>query len=206
MLGDSDSTYPVLTIDFLNVVPVRAKSLVLNSGITAVSAPSGAGKSRFFRAIADLVVNEGTVSLGDIDRAQIPAPQWRKQVRYVNADPAWWSATLRENIPQDQTTEMLAEKFGLAAHLMDSPLADLSSGERQRFGLVRALHDDPKVLLLDEPTAALDDALSLRVEAELKERAQNGRIVLLISHSKEQIARIADKVLTIKNGQVVEKA
>lgn len=197
--------HQVLTIDFLKAAPVCAKTLVLPAGITAVSAPSGSGKSRFFRAIADLVVNDGSASLGNIDRAQISAPEWRKQVRYVSSEPAWWGATIRENIPQDKTTELLAENFGLAANLMDSPIADLSSGERQRFGLIRALHDDPKVLLLDEPTAALDESLSIRVEAELKERALNGRIVLLISHSEAQIARIADRVLTIENGQVVER-
>lgn len=201
----TSSVHQVLTIDFLNVAPIRAKSLVLPAGITAVSAPSGSGKSRFFRAIADLVVNDGIVSLGEIDRAQISAPEWRKQVRYVSSEPAWWGATMRDNIPQGDTTESLLEKFGLAANLMDSPLADLSSGERQRFGLIRALHDDPKVLLLDEPTAALDEALSIKVETELTERALNGRIVLLVSHSEAQIARIADRVLTIENGQVVER-
>lgn len=194
-----------LLIDQLKAHPVSVAHLEISKGITALSAASGSGKSRFFRAISDLVENDGNVRLGDTQRQEISAPAWRKLVRYVSPEPSWWGATMRENIPLDDTTTSLCGEFGVAPKLMDSPIADLSSGERQRFGLIRALHDDPPVLLLDEPTAALDEVTSRQVEAELRRRADLGRIILLISHSEAQIERIANRVLTIENGQVVER-
>lgn len=192
----------MLHIEALEVLPISAVHLDIAPGITALTASSGAGKSRFFRAIADLVVNVGEVSLGDIKRTDISAPEWRRLVRYVSSEPAWWEATARAHFPADPTVTSLAEQFGLAPALFDSPMDQLSSGERQRFGLVRAMVDNPPVLLLDEPTAALDSDSCKRVEAELLARAGDGCIVFIISHSDAQIERIADTVLTIEDGKV----
>lgn len=192
----------MLRIKGLEVPPVRVENLEIEPGITALSAPSGSGKSRFFRAIADLVVNRGTVQFGEFQREEIPAPDWRRMVRFVSAEPGWWSLKTRPHFPDYDRCVRLMGRFGLAPALIDSPVAELSSGERQRFGLIRALMDDPEVLLLDEPTAALDETTSLKVEAELSRRAESGGTILLISHSEAQIARLANQVLTIRDGWV----
>lgn len=190
----------MLIIDHLNILPVRVDYLEFEAGITALSAPSGTGKSRIFQAIADLIVNQAEVSLDGNKRDDMPATQWRKMVRYVSAEPAWWGATARDHMPQNKQVSELAKQFGLAEKLFDSPIDQLSTGEKQRFGLIRALADDPQVLLLDEPTAALDEASCLKVEAELLKRAAAGNVIFLTSHSDAQIKRIASRVLTIKNG------
>lgn len=196
----------MLIIEKLEIPPVFVEHLEVAPGITVLSAPSGTGKSRFFRAIADLVVNSGKISLGDLQRENISAPDWRHLVRYVSAEPAWWDTTARAHLPAIDATQSLASQFNLAPNLFDSPIDQLSSGERQRFGLVRALIDNPPVLLLDEPTAALDETTAKKVETELSKRASDGCLIFLISHSETQIARIADRVLTIENGHVEERA
>lgn len=192
----------MLIIDNLKAAPISVDHLEVSPGITALTATSGAGKSRLFRAIADLVENTGSVKLGAMDREQIAAPDWRTTVRYVSAEPAWWAPTAREHLPENETVSALANQFNLAPKLFDCPIEQLSSGERQRFGLVRAMADNPPVLLLDEPTAALDEETSKLVEAELQKRADAGCIIFLISHSKAQIARLADRVLTINDGRI----
>lgn len=196
----------MLFIDRLDIAPVHVAKLRVGAGITTLSAPSGAGKTRFFLAIADLIVNAGKIRLDETERERIPAPAWRRLVRYASAEPAWWAPTVRENLPTYGAVRGMAERFGLGKDLVDKPVAELSTGERQRFGLVRALASDPPVLLLDEPTSALDETATLRVEELLRELAQKGRIVFMISHSDEQVRRIADRALEIEDGVIAERS
>ncbi|MBL1420339.1 MAG: ATP-binding cassette domain-containing protein [Alphaproteobacteria bacterium] len=194
----------MLIIKNLTILPINVERLELKAGLTALAAPSGAGKSRLFAAIADLIVNEGEVSLDDVNRNDIAATHWRKMVRYVSAEPSWWGNTVAEHLSDDEKTRQMATKFGLTSELYERPIEQLSTGERQRFGLLRALVDEPQVLLLDEPTAALDQDTSLKIEAELVRLAGEGRIIFIISHSEAQIERIATRVVRIVDGKVCE--
>ncbi|HUV33237.1 MAG TPA: ATP-binding cassette domain-containing protein [Devosiaceae bacterium] len=195
----------MLFVDRLDIAPVRVEKLRVGAGITALAAPSGAGKTRFFLALADLVPNQSSIRFDDMARDSVPAPVWRRAVRYVSAEPAWWEATARAHLPDSGKPTAMAERLGLDRSLLDKPIAELSTGERLRFGLVRALASDPPVVLLDEPTAALDEASPRLVEAELRRLAGQGKSIFLISHSEDQIGRIADRVLTIEDGIVLER-
>jgi putative ABC transport system ATP-binding protein len=195
----------MLFVDRLDIAPVHVEKLRIGGGITALAAPSGAGKTRFLLAVADLVPNAGQIRLDDKGRERVPAPAWRRQVRYVSAEPAWWAPTARAHLPALGAVAAMAERFGLAANLFDEPIADLSTGERQRFGLIRGLADNPPVLLLDEPTSALDEDTTRRVEKELLRLAQAGRIVVLVSHRADQVDRLAERVLTIESGIIMER-
>lgn len=86
----------------------------------------------------------------------------------------------------------LMASLNLDPQLLDKPVSVLSTGERQRLALVRALIDDPPVLVLDEPTSALDQRNTALVEEVLRYQLINGRSVLLISHDRDQVARMAD--------------
>lgn len=77
------------------------------------------------------------------------------------------------------------------AGLLDAEVARLSTGERQRLALLRSLSREPVVLLLDEPTAALDGASALAMEALLQSRVRDGLSILWVTHSTEQAARVS---------------
>src|SRR5436190_18635563 len=132
----------------------------------AISGPSGSGKSLFLRMIADLDPNEGEVWLNGQERTSVPAPQWRRRAAYVSSESGWWADTVIQHFSSHNRDEVaaLAARVGLRADLLEAPVAQLSTGEKQRFSLLRALLLNPAVLLLDEPTGALDEQSVLQVE------------------------------------------
>jgi ABC-type iron transport system FetAB ATPase subunit len=182
----------VLRIDYLSVPGLPPLSFEVVAGeCLAVEGPSGSGKTRLLRAIADLDPAAGYVFLEGIERCEVPGPQWRQRVRYVSAEPAWWAPTPRGHFPASAKLGRLLSALALDAALLDRPIAELSTGERQRFGLIRALADEPVVLLLDEPTSALDAANAALVEELIKFQLLAGRIVILVSHDDGQISRLS---------------
>jgi ABC-type iron transport system FetAB ATPase subunit len=161
----------------------------------AITGPSGSGKSLFLRMIADLDPNEGRVWLNGRERASVPAPEWRKQATYVSAESGWWADMVIEHFAANSRGEVaaLAARFGLRADLLDAPVAQLSTGEKQRFSLVRALLPSPPVLLLDEPTGPLDEGSVVQVEALLQERMATGTSILLVTHDPNQAERLGSQ-------------
>src|SRR4030081_61662 len=161
----------------------------------AVTGPSGSGKSLFLRMIADLDPNEGQVWLNGRERTSMPAPEWRKQATYVSAESGWWADIMIEHFALNRRSEAaaLATRLGLRDDLLDAPIAQLSTGEKQRFSLVRALLPSPPVLLLDEPTGPLDQESVALVEALLQERMATGTSILLVTHDPNQAQRLGDQ-------------
>jgi putative ABC transport system ATP-binding protein len=161
----------------------------------AITGPSGSGKSLFLRMIADLDPSEGKVWLNGRERGSMPAPEWRKQATYVSAESGWWADTVIEHFDANRRSEVaaLAARLGLPADLLDAPVARLSTGEKQRLSLVRALLQSPPVLLLDEPTGPLDEESVAKVEALLQERMATGTSVLLVTHDPNQAERLGDQ-------------
>jgi ABC-type iron transport system FetAB ATPase subunit len=194
----------VLRVEQLKAHPLPAMSFEVADGeCLGVEGPSGSGKSRLLRALADLDPASGHVLLDGTALAETPAPQWRKLVRYMAAEPAWWTDTARQAMPDgvgksaSARRDRLMASLGLAAVLLERPLRDVSTGERQRLALVRALLDEPKVLLLDEPTGALDPASVALVEELIRFQLLSGRIVLLVSHDPRQLDRLAHRRLQL---------
>jgi tungstate transport system ATP-binding protein len=101
--------------------------------------------------------------------------------------------------------EALLALAGLS-HLADRPARALSGGEAQRLALVRALAARPALLLLDEPTASLDPAAAASIEALVARVAADGATVLIATHDHGQARRLADRVLFLTAGRVVEDA
>jgi ABC-type multidrug transport system ATPase subunit len=157
----------------------------------AIEGPSGCGKTRLLRAIADLDPAEGHVFLDGVERAEMAGPLWRRRVRFVSAEPAWWAATARAHFASAAKLERLLAALGLEHLDLDQPLAGLSTGERQRLALVRAVADEPPVLLLDEPTSALAATNAALASEFIKFQILAGRIVILVSHDALQIERLA---------------
>ena len=182
----------MLRVDYLEVPGLPKLSFEVVAGeCLAIEGPSGSGKTRLLRAIADLDPVPGYVHLDGIERAEMPATKWRRLVRYASAEPAWWAATGREHFPANARIERLLSALALDISHLDQPISSLSTGERQRLGLVRALSDEPRVLLLDEPTSALDTTSAAMTEELIRFQLLAGRIVLLVSHDAAQIERLA---------------
>jgi ABC-type iron transport system FetAB ATPase subunit len=165
----------------------------------AVEGPSGSGKTMLLRALADLDPARGRVFLDGVERAEVSAPEWRGRLRYVSAEPAWWSDTPRAAFAQKDERRLarLIDQLGLTASMLDQPLAQLSTGERQRLALARAMVDEPRLLLLDEPTAALDAANAALVEELLRYQLLARRSLVLVSHDPNLIARLAHERLLL---------
>jgi ABC-type lipoprotein export system ATPase subunit len=170
----------------------------------AITGASGSGKSLFLRMIADLDPNEGGVSLGERDRAGVPAPAWRRLATYVAAESGWWEETVAAHFPPGLRGQAvtLADRLGLKPELMEGTVLRLSTGEKQRLALVRAFVASPPVLLLDEPTGPLDPASVERVEALLRERMGTGLILVVATHDPAQAARLAARHLRMDAGRL----
>jgi ABC-type iron transport system FetAB ATPase subunit len=187
----------VLRVDTLKVAPLPPLSFsVANGECLAVEGPSGSGKTRLLRAIADLDPAEGHVFLDGAEKNEMPAPEWRKRVRYACAEPAWWTETARAafGLASGQPPERVLRHLtsvGLDAKILDRAIAELSTGERQRLAFVRALLDEPRALLLDEPTGGLDPQAAALVEEQIKFELLAGRSIILASHDEQQIGRLA---------------
>ncbi len=178
-------------------------SIKLNQGeCVVVTGPSGSGKSLFLRALADLDPNEGDVWLGSISRQDFVPAQWRQKVGLLPAESHWWAPTVGEHFLAHNHMQLFAE-LGFASGVLDWSVARMSSGERQRLALLRVLANQPRVLLLDEPTANLDKLNVRRVEAFIQAYVKdNQACVLWVSHSKSQARRVADRVIQFAGGRL----
>lgn len=172
----------------------------------AVQGPSGAGKTLLLRAIADLDPNHGQVCLAGRPRESMTGPQWRRHVGYLPAEPGWWADTVGEHFPDWGRARPLLETLGLPDEARHWQLTRPSTGERLRLALVRALIAEPQLLLLDEPTAALDAAAVATVEGIIAERVAAGLTVLWVTHDQGQARRVARRLLRVEAGQVSEMA
>jgi ABC-type multidrug transport system ATPase subunit len=171
--------------------------------IVAVRGPSGAGKSLLLRAIADLDPVEGEVSLDGTARDRIPAPEWRRRVAYVPAESGWWDDRVGAHFPAGGGNDELIAALGLDPAALGWEVRRLSTGERHRLAIARALVLDPEVWLFDEPTAALDGEAARRVEDVITRGRDRGAAILLVTHDDAQAARLADRTLTMAGGCLV---
>jgi putative ABC transport system ATP-binding protein len=198
---------PILQVRNLRTSILGPASFSLSAGeALAVRGPSGAGKTLLLRAVADLDPNEGLVTLDGRDRSTIAGPEWRCLVGYVPAEPGWWADTVGEHFGEWAAALALLRDLGFPEATKAWPITRLSTGERLRLALARALMVRPKVLLLDEPTAALDAAAVAAVESLIKARMRTGLAVLWVTHDGEQAKRVAHRLLVVEAGRVREEA
>jgi len=183
-------------------VKVRQKHIIgpinltiSEGGITVLMGPNGAGKTTLLKAL------HGIIRLAN------------GQVTFAFQSPIMLRRSVLENLAyplvinrQDKQSAMeraqtWATKIGLSAH-MDRPAPFLSGGEKQKIALARALITSPKLLFLDEPTASLDGAATVEIEALLSEAQSTGTTIIMSTHNIGQARRMASRVLFMKDGQI----
>ena len=200
-----------LSIDI--TVPLRSFSLRVALAVgretLAVVGPSGAGKTTLLRAIAGLSrPSAGTIRLGDevwYD-SKTNLPPERRSVGLVFQDYALFPhLTVAQNVAYGGSNGVgdLLGSFGIA-HLADARPAKLSGGERQRVAVARAVAREPRVLLLDEPLAALDSGTRSRVRTELAQLLAEIRLpTLLVTHDEEDAQVLADRKIALHEGALL---
>ncbi|MBV8167474.1 MAG: ATP-binding cassette domain-containing protein [Alphaproteobacteria bacterium] len=171
-----------------------------------IAGPSGAGKSVFLRMIADLDPHAGSARLDDRRCADMPAPAWRRLVTYVPAESGWWAETVGEHFADRAAAAALLPRVLLGDDVMGWPVSRLSTGEKQRLALIRALIQQPRALLLDEPTAALDPAATQAVERLLAEALARDTAIVLVSHDAHQAQRLARRRFRMEAGRLHPEA
>ncbi|MFF5310007.1 thiol reductant ABC exporter subunit CydD [Streptomyces massasporeus] len=179
----------------------------------ALVGPSGAGKSTLLSVLLGFVrPAEGRVRVGEVDLADADLQQWRSRIAWVPQRPHLYAGTIAENVrlarpgADDDSVRRALRDAGALDFVdalpegVDTALgedgAGLSAGQRQRLALARAFLADRPVLLLDEPTAALDGATEAEVVAAVR-RLAAGRTVLLVVH-RPALLEVADRVVRLE--------
>ena len=184
----------------LHVGPI---DLRLERGACAsITGRSGSGKSILLRMIADLDPHDGDAFLDGKACSGMPAPAWRRMVTYVAAESGWWAEQVADHFAQGSDLAALLPQVGIDTQAANWPVARLSTGERQRLALLRALSPETRVLLLDEPTSGLDGDSTARVEALLLERMAAGTALLLVTHDPQQALRMTSQHYELHDGRL----
>jgi ABC-type multidrug transport system ATPase subunit len=191
----SDMHLCVRNVTFLDKGPYTFS--VEKGECVGLTGRSGIGKTQLFRAITDLIPASGEILLDDIPSSSFSPTKWRSKVSMVPADSCWWYDRVGDHFPVSDQTTFLVENctlLGLAPEVLDWQVNRLSTGERQRLALLRALHNRPTVLLLDEPSSGLDAHHTGLLESFIEQyRKLNKAAIVWISHDLEQLRRVASR-------------
>ena len=216
MVIDTDSDTSSV-FDFADVVVERGGMRALDGftaaipkqGVTVVFGPSGSGKSTLLRLSNRLEVpTSGRALFCGNDIAELD-PLWlRRRVGMCFQRPTPFPGSVRDNLraadpgaSDEQMTATLA-RVALTGSWLDRDATALSGGEAQRMCLARTLMAQPQVLLLDEPTSAVDAAAARVIEQAVRDLADDDVIpALWVTHDAAQVERIADWVVQIEHGR-----
>jgi putative ABC transport system ATP-binding protein len=206
---------PLFAFESVSVGPPEARRLdaldarLPDGGLTVVAGPSGSGKSTLLRLCNRLEVpSEGTVRHRGADISQGDPLALRRAVAMVFQRPVTFAGTVLDNLREadrdcdEARGAELLERAGLPAAFLARDAGELSGGEAQRACLARALATDPHVMLMDEPTSALDAKATDVLERLAKQLVADGTPVIWVSHSEQQLRRLADCVLLLVDGRV----
>ncbi|HEY2434094.1 MAG TPA: ATP-binding cassette domain-containing protein [Vicinamibacterales bacterium] len=193
-----------------------AAAFEIDGRAAALFGPSGAGKTTILDTIAGLRrPSRGTIAVDGralfSSALGLDVAPYRRRIGYVPQDVALFPhLNVRGNLrygshaasaldPERVTTMLEIDR------LVDRRVTDLSGGERQRVALGRALMSGPSLLLLDEPLAAVDVALRRRILPYLRRVRDELKVpILYVSHDRQEVDELADRVVTIDNGRIVD--
>lgn len=217
--------YGYMTVEKVSYVVSGLKAPVLSNvnfrllpgEAVAVIGPSASGKSTLCRVLAGVLApSDGTVRFDGTELAHWNAEQLGAALGYLPQDVELFAGTVRDNIARmgEATDEEIVAAAKLAhAHELiqqlpqgyETPIGDLglrlSGGQRQRIGLARAVFGRPRVIILDEPNANLDQAGENALAATVRDLKATGAALLIVGHRLSTLAQV-DKVLVLKDGRV----
>ena len=193
----------ILELHEFQVSQLKPLNIEVNAECVCLSGASGTGKSLLLRAIADLIDHKGEAYLDKQKCSEMSPVQWRKWVGFLPAESAWWLDKVGEHFLENNNNYLT--QLNLPNDCFEWDLSRCSTGEKQRLAIARLLEHQPKVLLLDEPTASLDNDSVLAVERVIKNYINEFNVpIIWVSHDPQQVKRISDRELVIENNEVKE--
>jgi len=200
---------------------LRDVNFSANSGeLVCVLGPNGVGKSTLFRCMLGLQNSyKGDISVNGQEIGSMPAAVLAKKIAYIPQHYSMYfnytvfhmvlmgttsqiSTLASPGKAQEHAVMQALERFGIA-HLRDRGCAQISGGERQLALIARAVVQQAKILVMDEPTANLDYGNQFRVMQEVCRLAQQGYTIILSTHNPEQALMYANRVLVLLDGTVL---
>jgi iron complex transport system ATP-binding protein len=193
-------------------------TLTVDDGeVLALLGPNGAGKTTLFKTMLGLLPpKEGDVQLDGVSLTGLSRAERARKIAYVpQAHAALFPFIVRDVVlmgraarlapfsapaRRDREIAMQAlERLGMT-HLASRPYTEISGGERQMALIARALAQEPKILVMDEPTASLDYGNQMRVLSHIRRLAGEGISVILSTHNPDHVFMVADRVALLHNG------
>jgi iron complex transport system ATP-binding protein len=217
-----------LTAENLNVAlagrtVLKNVSLSLSLGhLVALVGPNGAGKTTLLRALAGLIPSEGLIRVNGDALSSLPLRERAKRFGYLpQGHVVHWPLPARDIValgryphgvtdparltPKDSEAVLRAMQATDVVEFSDRRVTELSGGERSRVALARVLAVEAPVILADEPTASLDPRHQIDVMKNLRTAADNGVLVIVVTHDLGLAARFADHALVLSEGRLVSQ-
>ena len=208
-------------LELKNVSYIKEEKTILNDislrvdegDFISIVGASGSGKSTLLKLCSHLISpSSGEILYRGKDMMSYNPVLLRREISYCVQSGGLFGRTVEDNLAfpyevrglgmdRAAVLAMLA-KFGLGEDLLKEENKNLSGGEKQRVALARTLMLKPEVVMLDEVTSALDVDNTRIVEEIIRELNESGTTILWITHSPEQSRRLANKLMTVENGQV----
>lgn len=201
-----------LTKQYQNKIAVDRISLQLNTGIYGLLGANGAGKTTLMRMVCGILKpTSGTITFDGID---VSEERYRSMLGYLPQDFGYYPEFTGEDFllymaalkgmrkPQARRKTIELLKLVSLHDVAKKKIKTYSGGMKQRLGIAQALLNQPKILVLDEPTAGLDPKERVRFRDLIKDLGKDS-IVLLSTHIVSDIEHIADDILMMKSGQLI---
>ncbi len=193
---------------------LRIRSFRVSTGeIVAIQGDNGTGKTTLLKLLAGLLPeHSGSFSYQGIEPERLRTARLKSEAVFVHQEPYLFSGTVRHNIAAalgrgmkrstvDRCVAENLELVGLRGFERRN-VRKLSGGEVKRVAIARALASKPKVLLLDEPTAAVDSSSSDRIVELIRALSREGRTIVLSTHEPDVAYRVSDRLVVLRNGDV----
>jgi iron complex transport system ATP-binding protein len=198
-------------------------SLSLSSGhLVALVGPNGAGKTTLLRALAGLLPSDAAVHVGGVALSSLSLRERARRFAYLpQGHIVHWPLPARDIValgryphgatdparltPRDTEAVLRAMQAADVVEFSERRVTELSGGERSRVALARVLAVEAPVILADEPTSSLDPRHQIDVMKTLRAAADQGTLVIVVTHDLGLAARFADRVLVLSDGRLVSQ-
>lgn len=212
-----------LTVRLAGRAVLREVSLALSRRhLVALVGPNGAGKTTLLRALAGLLPSQGAIEIGGNPLAALSLRERARRFAYLpQGHVVHWPLPARDIVALGRYPHGATDPARLAGadseavlramqatdvmELRDRRVTELSGGERSRVALARVLAVESPVLLADEPTASLDPRYQLAVMQYLRDAADTGTLVIVVTHDLGLAARFADTILVLSEGRLLSQ-